>query len=393
MNQVFSDLIANRRNFLVDVRRHMHRHPELSGSETETTQYLAGILSKEGFQFEIGPDNRGVIVDLGQPDATKRVAIRADIDAIPVQDSKSVEYKSSVKDVMHACGHDAHSTMLLGCLILLKHWFAENADSGFAVRAIFQPEEETANGATALIRHGVLKDVSAIIGCHVDPSRPVGEVGVRSGAITAHCDEVIVDIHGKGGHAARPHQTIDPILAASQLIQNVYAIAPRSVDSQSPVVLTFGQISGGHGSNIIPDVVHLRGTLRTLDPVARQQTIDTVSKIARGIAESSGTTINASFGMTVPSVIADPGMTEIARQVCDEILGSGQTKRLERPSMGGEDFAFYTQHLPAAFLRVGSAGEGTCDLPLHNSGFDINEDVLPLGAQLLSNCAIRFLES
>ena len=392
MLQTLSNLIDTRRDYLVDVRRHMHRNPELSGSEIKTTQYLADLLRGEELNFTIGPEDRGLIVDLGDPAlASKRIALRADIDAIPVHDTKSVNYRSTVDNVMHACGHDAHSTMLLGALILLKHWFDQEPRKHLAVRAIFQPEEENACGAMRLIRHGVLENVSAIMGCHVDSSRPVGEVGYRSGILTAHCDDVTVTISGKSGHAARPHETIDPIATAAQFIQSVYSMVNRAVNSQFPVVLTFGQIIGGHGANVIPDLVTLRGTLRTLDPKARQKTIEVVGDIAGGIAAATGATINADFGLHVPSVVADNDMTELVRSTCEEILGAGKVKPLLRPSMGGEDFAFYTQHLPASFIRVGSAGEGSCNLPLHNSGFDIDEDVLPIGAQILSNCAISYL--
>ncbi len=392
MIESFANLIDTRRDFLVDVRRHMHRNPELSGCETNTTQYLAELLRGEDLHVTIGPDERGVIVDMGDPAlASKRIALRADIDAIAVQDTKTVEYRSTVDNVMHACGHDAHSTMLLGALILLKHWFNEKQPKDVAVRAIFQPEEESASGATRLIRHGVLENVSAILGCHVDSSRPVGEVGIRSGIITARCDEVSVKIIGRSGHAARPHETIDPIAAGVQFVQMVYGTVNRTADARSPVVLAFGQFVGGHGSNVIPDVVELKGTMRTLNSQARQQTIDTVANIAQGIASATGAQISAEFGLTVPSVVADKEMTELVRSTCKTILGEDKAKPIELASMGGEDFAFYTDHIPAAFFRVGSAGDGVCNLPLHNSGFDIDEAVLPVGAQILSNCAINYL--
>lgn len=391
MNETFSQLIDSRYEYLVDVRRHMHRNPELSGCERNTTKYLAELLAKEYLPFSVGPEDRGLIVDLGDPDAQRRIALRADIDAIPVQDTKSVAYRSTVENVMHACGHDAHSTMLLGGLILLRHWFETEQPEGVAVRAIFQPEEETASGARRLIQHGVLENVNAIIGGHVDPSRPVGSIGIRDGVITAHCDEVEIEIIGRGGHAARPHETIDPIAAAVQFISSVYASTGRSVDVQSPVVLTFGQIIGGHGSNVIPDRVHIRGTLRTLCSKARQETIDTVSKIAAGVASATGTRINAEFGLTVPSIVADPAMTQLVRETCRSVLGEHHVEKIRRPSMGGEDFAFYTQKLPASFVRIGCAGAEAGNLPLHNSSFDIDETVLPVGAQILSNCAIQFL--
>jgi amidohydrolase len=387
----FSQIIHSRRDFLVDVRRHLHRNPELSGYEKNTTQYLARLLQAEHLPIQIGPEDRGIIVDLGDPAASRRIALRADIDAIPVNDVKSVDYRSTVENVMHACGHDAHSTMLLGALILLKHWFEEKQPEGIAVRAIFQPEEETARGAQSLIRHGVLEQVSAIIGSHVDPTRPVGTVGVRSGIVTAHCDEVIVEVSGVGGHGARPHETVDPIAAAVQFINAIYASVNRRVDSQSPVVLSFGYIQGGHSCNVIPDRVQIFGTLRTLGKLARQQTMETVSTIAAGIGAATGAGISVDWRTTVPSIFADQEITHLLRDTCVAILGEDHVNPILNPSMGAEDFAFYTLQLPAAFVRVGCAGKQTGHLPLHNSGFDIDEAVLPIGAQILSSCAVNYL--
>lgn len=386
-----SQIIDARRDFLVDVRRHLHRNPELSGCETNTTQYLARLIQAEQLPFQFGPEDRGIIVDLGDSAATKRIALRADIDAIPVNDVKSVDYSSTVANVMHACGHDAHSTMLLGALILLRHWFDEKQPSGVAVRAIFQPEEETALGAQRLIRHGAVEQVSAIIGSHVDPTRPVGTVGVRSGIVTAHCDEVIVEVTGNGGHGARPHETIDPIAAAVQFVNTVYASVNRRVDSQSPVVLSFGYIHGGHSCNVIPDRVQIFGTLRTLGELARQQTMDVVRSIAAGVETATDARISVDWCTAVPSIFADQDMTHLVRDTCVAILGEDHVHPILNPSMGAEDFAFYTLQLPAAFVRVGCAGKHTGHLPLHNSGFDIDEGVLPIGAQILSNCAINYL--
>ncbi len=387
----FSQIIDSRRGFLVDVRRHLHRNPELSGCEKNTTQYLARLIQAEHLPFEIGPDNRGIIVDLGDPAASKRIALRADIDAIPVNDVKSVDYRSTVENVMHACGHDAHSTMLLGALILLRHWFEEKQPTDVAVRAIFQPEEENARGAQSLIRHGVLEQVSAIIGSHVDPTRPVGTIGVRSGIVTAHCDEVIIEVTGVGGHGARPHETVDPIAATVQFINTVYASVNRRVDSQSPVVLSFGYIQGGHSCNVIPDRVQIFGTLRTLGEHARHKTMETVATIATGVGMATGAGISVDWRTTVPSIFADQEMTHLVRDTCVSILGEDHVHPILNPSMGAEDFAFYTLQLPAAFVRVGCAGKVTGHLPLHNSGFDIDESVLPIGAQILSNCAINYL--
>ena len=377
---------------MIQIRRYLHQHPELSGSEFKTTKFLAQKLEKMDLTYRLGPEDRGLIVDLGNPNPNRRLAIRADIDAIPVQDSKDVEYRSQVESVMHACGHDAHSTILLGVVNSLQQVF-EKTKPEYGVRAIFQPEEETALGAKRMIESGVLDGVDAIIGAHVDPKRRVGTVGIRSGVVTAHCTEVHVEIIGRGGHAARPHETIDPIAAAVQFISACNALVPRSVNALHPFVLSFTCINGGERSNVIPDKVIVKGTLRTLTEDARVRVFERVNKIAEGIATMTEAQIKVDFGLIVPSVIADADMTTLARRSCEKLLGHEKVAEIQQASMGGEDFAFYSNNLPAAFVRLGSAGPNTGSLPLHNSGFDIDETVLPLGAKIMSAIALEYFEN
>ena len=389
MNPILNQYVDANADQLVNLRRHLHRHPELSGHEFATTRFLAEKLDALGLSFRIGPEERGLVVDLGPADASRRLAMRADIDAIPVDDTKNVDYRSSVANVMHACGHDAHSTILIGALGSLKKWF-DSEPRDFAIRAIFQPEEETARGAQRLIEWGALDGVDAIIGAHVDPSRQVGTIGLRSGAVSAHCDEIFVEIEGKGGHAARPHQTIDPIAAAVQFVNSCYGEVPRAINSQQPVVLSFASIQGGERSNVIPDMVRMCGTLRSLDSAARQKTIDTVNRIASGVAMATGAQIHVRFGLMVPAVVADVQLTEMVRKAAINLLGIESVSEIPHASMGGEDFAFYCQQIPAAFIRLGSAGDLTGDLPLHNSGFDIDERVLTLGAKVFAHSVVDY---
>lgn len=396
MNATIHKALDSQMPHLTKVRRRLHAQPELSGGEFKTTEFLLDWLRTVGMEPRSLADNRGLVVDLGDPNASRRLVIRADIDAIPVQDTKSVDYRSDVENVMHACGHDAHSTMLLGALSFLNEsWFVDSNSlaSGKAVRAIFQPEEETARGAKSLIDQGVLEKATAIFGLHVDPSRPVGTVGLKPGVITAHCDEVTITVTGKGGHAARPHQCIDPIFAAAQFLTSVYGSVNRNVDSQKPVVLTFGKFDGGKLSNVIPDSVELKGTLRTLDDSVRAKTIEKVKQIATAIGAATGATFEVDFGVMVPAVVADEEMTEIAQRACVDLLGADNVLQIPSPSMGGEDFAFYTQKLPASFVRIGCAGETTGHLPLHNSGFDIDERALAIGAKVMSRFAVEYLSS
>lgn len=392
LNKTLCQVVDNLESELVDLRRHLHRYPELSGQEFETTRFLAEQLDGLGVPYRLGPEQRGLVVDFGPAQPRRRLALRADIDAIPVQDSKNVDYRSRVANVMHACGHDAHSTILLGALRALHQWFQQEQPN-FGVRAIFQPEEETATGARRMIEWGVLDGVNAIFGLHVDPDRPLGTIGLKNGPVTAHCDEVLVEVRGKGGHAARPHETIDPIAAAVQLISASYVGIPRAVNSHESVVFSFGSIMGGEVSNVIPDRVSLMGTLRTLDAQARQAAIDVVRRGAEGVMVSTGTEIHLDFGTIVPSVVADRHLTDLIRQSSEELLGSRNVQEIPRASMGGEDFAFYCQTLPAAFIRLGCAGRQRGNLPLHNSGFDIDEGALAIGSKILALAAVHYFNS
>lgn len=382
--------IIRQSGLLIDVRRHLHRHPELSTQEYETTQFLANELNKSSIPFRLGPDSRGLIVDLGNPDAADRLAIRADIDAIPIQDGKSVDYRSSVENVTHACGHDAHASILLGTVRSL-HELLKDKPAERAVRAIFQPEEEIATGASAMIEFGVLDGVTQIVAGHVDPNRDVGKIGIRSGVITAHCIELGVDICGRGGHAARPHETSDPIEIASRFISSVYEAVPRYQPEEKQVVVSFTTVHGGESTNVIPDRVRLSGTMRSLDANARENAIQSIQQIAKRLSDETGASIEFKFGLIVPSVIGDETLTETIGAIGRQVLGSKNVEPIPDPSMGGEDFAFYSQQVPAAFVRLGSRGPSTGGLPLHNSGFDVDEGVLAVGVNLFTHVALSFL--
>ena len=377
-------------SFLVAIRRHLHRNPELSGREFNTTRFLAAELESLGIPYSLGPENRGLVVDLGNPNAERRLAIRADIDAIAVSDVKQVEYRSLVDSVMHACGHDAHSSILLGTVKAL-HKYIDVQPTEHAIRAIFQPEEETATGAQRMIQFGVLEGVTSIIAAHVDPSRPVGKIALRPGVVTAHCNEISIDIIGKGGHAARPHETVDPIELAVEFISACYEAVPRYEQSEHPVVLSFTAIQGGEQSNVIPEKVRLLGTMRSLEQTTRERAIAKVHEFAKELGEEKGAEIQVNFGLVVPSVLADESLTGFVREVGSDVLGAENVLEIPEPSMGGEDFAFYSQQLPASLVRLGCRGEKTGGLPLHNSGFDIDEGVLPVGMQVMTSVATRFL--
>ena len=370
----------------------MHQNPELSGREFETTRYLANQLQAAGIHCRLGPEKRGLVVDLGSPRTTRRLALRADIDAVPVHDAKQVDYRSQVENATHACGHDAHSAMLFGALISLQKWFQNEKPNG-AIRAIFQPEEETIRGAKRLMEWGALEDVHAIIGLHVDPERPVGTVALKTGPMTAQCDELRVEIVGRGGHAARPHETCDPIAAATQFLSACYQLVPRALNSRQPVVLSFGAIHGGDACNVIPSSVSLKGTLRTTCRDSRQVAQEQIKQIAGGISQATGTHVQVEWGATVPPVTTDDHLTEVVRAASQHLLGADNVLPITQASMGGDDFAFYSEAIPASFIRIGCAGQQCGNLPLHNPAFDVDEQVLSVGAKVLSLAASRYLGS
>jgi amidohydrolase len=294
---------------------------------------------------------------------------------------------------MHACGHDGHTTCVLGAVLALDAAYHKGVlPEGFAARAIFQPAEETATGALEMIDFGALEGVDAIIALHLDPSREVGRIGIRYGVLTAACDEVEFVITGSGGHAARPHESRDPIFAASQLLTALYSFVPRATDSNDSVVLTIGQLHAGDNPNVIPEAATLRGTLRTLLATTRDATRLHIQKLAQGVASISDTEIETRFGIGPGSVVNDARLVHLLREAATEVLGAPAIDVIERPSMGGEDFAFYLDHVPGAMMRLGCASSEANSHPLHSPYFDIDERALTIGAKVLARAATLYFQ-
>lgn len=376
---------------LRQLRRDLHSHPEPSGEERATTNKLENLLAEHGLCGRRGPGDVGLIVD--SPDAADgpRVAIRADLDALKLHDAKSVEYRSQVEGVMHACGHDAHTACGLGAALALERLNRSGAlPRPIAWRAIFQPAEETAAGAYEMIEAGALEDVSGIFALHVDPTRPLGSVGVRDGMFTAACDWLELVVRGQGGHAARPHASVDPIAAAAHLITSLYAFIPRSVDSQDPAVLTIGRIQGGYSLNVIPDQVELGGTLRTLSTSARDRVKQRIQELVAGVEAASGARIEITFRRGLAGVHNHPEATAALRRAAQEVLGPDNVVEIDRPSMGGEDFSGYGSLVPSAMFRLGVRSAEVGGEPLHSPLFDIDEAALPIGARILARAAVEW---
>lgn len=373
---------------LVEIRRHLHRNPEPSGKEQETTGYLRKLLNEAGIESRPGPDGRGAIADANSANGSRRIALRGDIDALYIQDAKDCDYRSQVPGVMHACGHDAHSACLIGCVFILNE-MEKAGELPWPVpwRAILQPAEETATGAKEMISIGALEDVEAIFALHLDPVRAVGGIGMRDGAFTASCDEFEINVAGRGGHGARPHETLDPVAAAARLICGLYEMLPRRMNPLEPVVATVGEISAGHSPNVIPEVAEMKGTLRTLSEKSRAAAKEAIADIVSGIAKTTGCRIELSFPIGCPGVTNEPRLNATIREAATTVPEGLEVEEMPKPSMGGEDFAEYVQHVPGAMFRLGCQSS-SIGAKLHSPLFDLDERALGIGVRLMTRAVI-----
>jgi len=374
------------------VRRHLHAHPEPSREEYATTRFLAEQLEEAGIPVRIVPSGRGLIAGRESPDGPPIVAMRADIDALHMNDAKAQPYRSSREGVMHACGHDAHSAMVVAASLAL--WTQRDALPESTVwRAIFQPAEEVGEGALEMIAAGAVENVRAIVALHVDPDLAVGHVAYRTGVLTASCQDLHVTIKGMGGHAARPHLSVDPIGVAVQFINSIYQFVPRSVDSRDPVVVTFGCIQGGTSANVIPEQVELMGTVRTLSTRAAAQVEEKIMHIARGLAGASRASIDVTFRHGTDAVDNDPRVTAVCVHAAREVVGLANVEEIPLPSMGGEDFSGYLKQAPGCMLRLGVASPDSPRHFLHTPLFDLDERALAIGAKLLARSMVLLSDS
>jgi amidohydrolase len=378
----------------IEDRRFLHARPELSGREVQTTAWIRGRLEQLGLAVHTTARQVGCFADLslGQPaEAAPLIAIRADIDALPLQDRKTTSYASTVPGVTHACGHDVHTTIVLGvCEILtrLASRLTEGNVPSLRLRLIFQPAEETAEGAAWMVEAGALEGVDTILGLHVDPTLPRGRVGIRYGVLTACVDEVSLVVAGRGGHAARPQHSTDPLLTAAQLVTTLYQSLPRHADALHPTVFTIGSIHGGSASNVIPDEVRLDGTLRTTNSVVRTRVMESMQRICGGLAEASGNAITLRFLCPLGSVVNHSLPASAFEQAASQVVGAENVVLIDKPSMGGEDFAVYVEKVPGAQFRLGCA-DGNSDWPLlHSPCFDIEERSIGDGLRILSRAAL-----
>jgi len=379
---------------IIKDRRHFHMHPELGFEEIKTAEYVAKRLTELGFEVKTGVAKTGVIGVLkGKGGKGKTIGIRADMDALPIQEENDVPYKSKHEGKAHMCGHDAHTAMLLGVAKILAR--LQDKLPG-TVKLFFQPAEEGLGGAKPMVNAGALKnpDVSAVIALHVFDEFPTGKVIIKDGSFTASADKFYLDITGKGGHAAAPHEAIDPIVIASHLILALQTIASRSTDPVDPVVVTIGTFHAGTAYNIIPETVHLSGTIRALKQEVREATWEQIKQIAAGVAQSFGAKIATKIELGYNPGFNDPHLNQLIKASVTELFGEEQLVLEENPTMGAEDFYDFSDNyrIPVSMFWLGTRNEDkNIVYPGHSPKFDVDEDALPVGSAILVLTAWKYL--
>lgn len=379
-------------NDVVNIRRHIHANPELSYQEYHTAKYVAAQLRAIGLTPQEGIAETGVVAVIEGKNSSKKIlALRADMDALPIMEANEVSYKSKNPGVMHACGHDVHTASLLGTARILNELKDEFEGT---IKLIFQPgEEKNPGGASLMIKDGVLENPKpvSIIGQHVFPFLPVGKIGFREGMYMASCDEIYLKVMGKGGHAAAPDLLIDPVLIASHIIVALQQVISRKANPKMPTVLSFGKVIAEGATNIIPNEVNIAGTFRAMDEAWREQALKQIEKMAKGIAESMGGKCEVNISKGYPYLENNPDLTRRIKEAAAAYVGAENVVDIDI-TLGAEDFAYYSQHIPASFYRLGTRNEAKgISSYVHTPTFDIDEDALAIGPGLMAWMAIQEL--
>ena len=369
------------KDYIINTRRELHRHPEPAFKENRTHDFIERQLKDLGYKPKT-LNKTGLTADIGQ--GKNRIALRADMDALPIKEENSLPYKSQNEGFMHACGHDTHMAMLLGTAKLLS-----KEKNPPPVRLIFQPsEEKTPGGAKGMISEGALKGISEIYAVHINPEAEIGTLTLKSGVMLAAADEMQITIKGKGGHAAEPHKTIDPIYASSLFINQTQSLVSRKSAPKSPFVISICTIKGGTAFNIIPDEVKMEGTVRTIDKELWQKAPQWIENILKGLNLSSGIDYELAYQRGYPIMKNNPEKTEKLIKIAKDLFKNIEI--MENPIMGGEDFAYYLQEVPGTFVFMGGANKKKgIHSKLHSANFNIDENALPLGTALLYSLATK----
>jgi amidohydrolase len=368
----------------IATRRHLHAHPELSYQEFETCKFVQAQLTKIGIPFTVIATTGVLGIIEGKNPSKRVIALRADMDALPIEEENEVDYKSKNPGVMHACGHDVHTTILLGAAKIL--WSLRNEFEG-TIKLLFQPgEEKNPGGASYMIRDGALQNPTpqGIIGLHVHPGLPYGKLSFRKGRVMASADELYISIKSSGGHAATPHQTVDTVLVAAQLITSLQTIISRNRNPQNPSVLSICSIHGGNTTNVIPSEVKLMGTFRAMDETWRFQAHELMMQQAKGLAMATGAEIDFRVDVGYPTVDNEPHITEAAWKLANQYMGAENVEETEL-RMGAEDFGYYSQVIPGCFFRLGVRNERLDAIHnVHTPVFKIDEDAIAHGVGMMA---------
>lgn len=361
---------------LVAVRRELHRYPELSGQEARTATVISRFLHELGIHHRTNVAGHGVVADIHGKSGVPCVVLRADTDALPIQEETGLEFASAHTGVMHACGHDGHTTMLLGAAALLSREKGLPAP----VRLIFQPAEEKGIGAIAMIQEGAISGAGLVFGGHLDRHYRPGTIVVSEGPVNASSDNFAIEIIGQGAHGARPHESIDAVVVGSLMIMALQTIVSREIDPARPSVVSVGQFHAGTAPNVIAGQAKLEGTVRAQDPAVRRQLLSSVRRIAESIAQLHGAKIHVTVTEGTPPLVNDAVMAGLARQAAIEAVGEANVLPLKTANMGAEDFSYYLEKIPGAYVRFGSQVPGREGYPAHSSKFDFDEEALAVGA-------------
>jgi amidohydrolase len=378
--------LAGHQAELVDFRRDLHAHPEIGYHEHRTTRRIKLRLEAAGLRPIILPKGTGLLVDIGSG-TDPVVGLRADLDALPISDEKDVPYRSTVPGACHACGHDVHTTVLLGTGLVLARMAAAGALPG-RVRLIFQPAEEVPCGATDVLAAGGIASVDRVFALHCDPRLDVGKIGTRVGPITAACDKITVRVTGPGGHTARPHLTADLVFALGKIITELPAALSRRVDPRSSLSLVWGRVQAGAAANAIPDDGIVEGTVRCLDDEAWHQAPDLLKALIDSVAAAYGVVADLSYVRNVPPTVNEAISTAMVEAAADRVLGPDAVVPAPQ-SLGGEDFAWYLESIPGALTRLGTRKPGSGDdFDIHQPAFDVDERAIGIGVRLMVATAL-----
>jgi amidohydrolase len=379
-------------NKLSKIYRSLHQYPELGWQEYKTSELIAQVLGDSGIKVKTGVGKTGV-VGLLEHGQGKCLAFRSDMDALPIREATNLPYASKNKGVMHACGHDGNMATVLGAALLLAK--AKDKLKG-RIKFIFQPNEENANGALAMIKDGVLENppVTAMVGVHVSSGIPVGQVGIKYGQMMAAVDEFTITILGEGGHGAYPHKGVDAIVVSAQVVSNLQTLVSRQIDPLAPVVISVGSIHGGNQFNILADKVVMNGTVRTLDEKIHKMIPAMMKRSIDGITKSMGARYQLDYKIIGHSLVNDDKVNDLVKKVAFEKLDKNKVVLMTKSSMGGEDFAAYLDKVPGAFIYLGTGDrDRKKNYPWHHPKFKVNEKTIFLGAELLAAVAEEYLKS